>query len=67
MKRLMALLVLAVCAPLPAAAQETTLSAVVFVPRNTTFGEIFVRFVEETNKQGKQSSEPFHRPLLIGN
>ena len=36
-----------------AAAQETTLSAVVFVPRNTTFGEIFVRFVEQVNKEGK--------------
>ena len=36
-----------------AAAQETTLSAVLFVPRNTTFGEIFVRFVEQTNKEGK--------------
>src|ERR1043165_3351028 len=36
-----------------AAAQETTLSAVVFVPKNTTFGEIFVRFVEQTNKEGK--------------
>jgi TRAP-type C4-dicarboxylate transport system substrate-binding protein len=34
-------------------AQETTLSAVVFVPRNTTFGEIFVRFVEQVNKDGK--------------
>jgi TRAP-type C4-dicarboxylate transport system substrate-binding protein len=37
----------------PAAAQETTLSAVLFVPKNTTFGEIFVRFVEQTNKEGK--------------
>ncbi len=36
-----------------AAAQETTLSAVVFVPRNTTFGEIFVRFVDQLNKEGK--------------
>ena len=36
-----------------AAAQETTLSAVVFVPRNTTFGEIFVRFVDQVNKEGK--------------
>jgi len=36
-----------------AAAQETTLNAVVFVPRNTTFGEIFVRFVEQANKDGK--------------
>ena len=36
-----------------ASAQETTLSAVVFVPRNTTFGEIFVRFVEQVNKEGK--------------
>jgi TRAP-type C4-dicarboxylate transport system substrate-binding protein len=34
-------------------AQETTLSAVVFVPRNTTFGEIFVRFVDQVNKEGK--------------
>jgi TRAP-type C4-dicarboxylate transport system substrate-binding protein len=36
-----------------AAAQETTLNAVVFVPRNTTFGEMFVRFVDQTNKEGK--------------
>ena len=36
-----------------AAAQETTLNAVLFVPRNTTFGEIFVRFVEQANKDGK--------------
>ena len=36
-----------------AGAQETTLNAVVFVPRNTTFGEIFVRFVEQANKDGK--------------
>ena len=36
-----------------AAAQETTLNAVLFVPRNTTFGEIFVRFVEQVNKEGK--------------
>ena len=40
-------------AAMPAAAQETTLNAVVFVPRNTTFGEIFVRFVEQANKEGK--------------
>ena len=36
-----------------AAAQETTLNAVLFVPRNTTFGEIFVRFVEHLNREGK--------------
>ena len=36
-----------------AAAQETTLNAVLFVPRNTTFGEIFVRFVERANADGK--------------
>jgi TRAP-type C4-dicarboxylate transport system substrate-binding protein len=36
-----------------AGAQEATLSAVVFVPKNTTFGEIFVRFVEHVNKEGK--------------
>jgi TRAP-type transport system periplasmic protein len=36
-----------------AVAQETTLNAVLFVPRNTTFGEIFVRFVEQANKEGK--------------
>jgi TRAP-type C4-dicarboxylate transport system substrate-binding protein len=36
-----------------AAAQETTLSAVVFVPKNTTFGEIFVRFVDRVNQDGK--------------
>src|SRR5918999_3198049 len=52
MKRLIALLALAGGA-LSAAAQETTLNAVVFVPRNTTFGEIFVRFVEQANKEGK--------------
>ena len=34
-------------------AQETTLNAVLFVPRNTTFGEIFVRFVEHVNAQSK--------------
>src|SRR5204862_7860208 len=33
--------------------QETTLSAVVFVPKNTTFGEIFVRFVDHVNQDGK--------------
>ena len=36
-----------------APAQETTLNAVLFVPRNTTFGEIFVRFVEQANRDGK--------------
>ena len=36
-----------------AAAQETALNAVLFVPRNTTFGEIFVRFVEHVNREGK--------------
>jgi TRAP-type C4-dicarboxylate transport system substrate-binding protein len=36
-----------------AAAQETTLNAVLFVPRNTTFGEIFVRFVDQLNAQAK--------------
>jgi TRAP-type transport system periplasmic protein len=36
-----------------AAAQETTLNAVLFVPKNTTFGEIFVRFVDQVNKEGK--------------
>lgn len=36
-----------------AAAQETTLNSVLFVPRNTTFGEIYVRFVEQVNKEGK--------------
>jgi TRAP-type transport system periplasmic protein len=35
------------------AAQETTLNAVLFVPRNTTFGEIFVRFVDHVNAQAK--------------
>ena len=52
MKRLITMLALA-CGALSAQAQETTLNAVVFVPRNSTFGEMFVRFVEETNKQGK--------------
>ena len=37
----------------PARAQETTLTAVVFVPRNTTFGEIFVRFVDRVNNEGR--------------
>src|SRR5437660_1384536 len=32
-------------------AQETTLNAVLFVPRNTTFGEIFARFVDHLNAQ----------------
>lgn len=36
-----------------AVAQETTLNAVLFVPRNTTFGEIFVRFVDHANREGK--------------
>ncbi|TMG76741.1 MAG: ABC transporter substrate-binding protein, partial [Betaproteobacteria bacterium] len=36
-----------------AAAQETTLNAVLFVPRNTTFGEIFVRFVDHVNAEAK--------------
>lgn len=36
-----------------ASAQETTLNAVLFVPRNTTFGEPFVRFVEHANKEGR--------------
>jgi len=54
MKRLISL----ACASLAlwtasAAAQETTLSAVVFVPKNTTFGEIFVRFVDRVNQEGK--------------
>jgi TRAP-type C4-dicarboxylate transport system substrate-binding protein len=52
MRKLLSLLAL-LCAALPAAAQETTLSAVVFVPKNTTFGEIFVRFVDQVNKEGK--------------
>ncbi|TMH45902.1 MAG: hypothetical protein E6H54_04305, partial [Betaproteobacteria bacterium] len=34
-------------------AQETTLNAVLFVPRNTTFGEIFARFVDHLNAQAK--------------
>jgi TRAP-type transport system periplasmic protein len=36
-----------------ALAQETMLNAVLFVPRNTTFGEIFVRFVDQVNREGK--------------
>jgi TRAP-type transport system periplasmic protein len=52
MKRLMAFVALA-CSTASVMAQETTLNAVVFVPRNSTFGEMFVRFVDETNKQGK--------------
>jgi TRAP-type transport system periplasmic protein len=47
------LLALATACSGTALAQETTLNAVVFVPRNTTFGEIFVRFVEQANKEGK--------------
>ena len=42
-----------VCAASAAVAQETTLNAVVFVPQNTTFGEIFARFVDQVNKEGK--------------
>jgi TRAP-type transport system periplasmic protein len=53
MKLLKAALVALIAVSGTAGAQETTLSAVVFVPRNTTFGEIFVRFVEQTNKEGK--------------
>jgi TRAP-type transport system periplasmic protein len=54
MKRLIALATVTLAAWTgPVAAQETTLSAVVFVPRNTTFGEIFVRFVDQVNKEGK--------------
>ncbi len=54
MKRLLALATLSLAAWTGgAAAQETTLSAVVFVPKNTTFGEIFVRFVDQVNKEGK--------------
>jgi len=49
-KILMAALMAFSCA---AAAQETTLSAVLFVPKNTTFGEMFVRFVDHTNAEGK--------------
>jgi TRAP-type C4-dicarboxylate transport system substrate-binding protein len=52
MKRFIAGIAL-VCGAASVAAQETTLNAVVFVPRNSTFGEMFVRFVDETNKQGK--------------
>ena len=51
LKAMLLALATAFCAT--AQAQETTLSAVVFVPRNTTFGEIFARFVEQTNKEGK--------------
>jgi TRAP-type C4-dicarboxylate transport system substrate-binding protein len=52
--RLRALLAAALAAGAGAAsAQETTLNAVVFVPRNTTFAEPFVRFVEHSNKEGK--------------
>ena len=53
MKTLKAALVALLSVSGTALAQETTLSAVVFVPRNTTFGEIFVRFVEHVNKEGK--------------
>ena len=53
MKTLKAALVALLAVSGAALAQETTLSAVVFVPRNTTFGEIFVRFVEQTNREGK--------------
>ena len=54
MKRLKAIFLLALLtAGGSALAQEASLSAVVFVPRNTTFGEIFVRFVEQANKEGK--------------
>ena len=53
MKRSIALATaLLACAGI-AGAQETTLNAVLFVPRNTTFGEIFVRFVDHLNEQAK--------------
>jgi len=52
MQRLAASVLLAVATG-AAWAQETTLNAVLFVPRNTTFGEIFIRFVDQVNKEGK--------------
>lgn len=36
-----------------AAAQETVLRAAVFVPTNTSFGEMFGRFVDKVNAEGK--------------
>ncbi len=36
-----------------ALAQETTLRAAVFVPTNTSFGEVFGRFVNKVNAEGK--------------
>ena len=54
MKRTIAPVALAIAAWAgAAAAQETTLNAVLFVPRNTTFGEMFVRFVDHVNGEGK--------------
>ncbi len=37
----------------PVLSQETVLRAAVFVPTNTVFGEMFGRFVEQVNKEGK--------------
>jgi TRAP-type C4-dicarboxylate transport system substrate-binding protein len=53
MKALKAFLAALLAGSGAAAAQESTLSAVLFVPRNTTFGEIFVRFVDKANADGK--------------
>ncbi len=44
---------LALALAVPAGAQETTLSAVVFVPRQSLFAEMFVRFVDQVNREGK--------------
>lgn len=43
----------ALIATQPAAAQETTLKAAVFVPPTTTFGIPFKRFVDHVNETGK--------------
>lgn len=48
-----ALSAIVLTAPVGVAAQETTLRAAVFVPTNTIFGELFGRFVEHVNQEGK--------------
>lgn len=47
------ILTAALCVSGHALAQETTLRAAVFVPTNTSFGEVFGRFVAKVNAEGK--------------
>jgi TRAP-type C4-dicarboxylate transport system substrate-binding protein len=48
-----ALIAAGLCLAGPTSAQETLLRAAVFVPPNTTFGEMFGRFVAHVNAEGK--------------